>query len=455
MANIESLDDAGRIRRLQSAEESATEPLSTTNNPSMIFPVAEQAIWEKAASRSSITMSNYRLISTPRWIWLCSLVLCIASGVLYGVFGTVTRIVVAQGITRDGEDVLTVSVQQDGLVGKLLVNQGDSIEVGDPIAELDAREIDAEISQAQAQIKILMSEEAKLRAIEESTLKDEEKARDAALEESTEIIRTAQDLLTHRTKLLKEQESLLADGLVAGETLLRSRAAVVVLENMVDAARSTEAEDRLSVTRFQNQLAGIRSTRRRAITMAESERLLLEERREQEFTIRSKVKGRVAEIAVEEGEFVSSGDRVVRVASDNDTGRDLRVIAFVPLETGKRAQIGDLVQIAPSFLDVSRYGFMVGRLQKIGNYVASPRELSLVLDDQFLIDSLVERFGAVLLAEISLERDSKTTSGYKWSSLRGWDGRIDAGMMMNLNIVYKVDRPIVLFLPWLRSLIGQ
>ena len=72
-------------------------------------------------------MSNYRLISTPRWIWLCSLVLCIASGVLYGVFGTVTRIVVAQGITRDGEDVLTVSVQQDGLVGKLLVNQGDSI----------------------------------------------------------------------------------------------------------------------------------------------------------------------------------------------------------------------------------------------------------------------------------------------------------------------------------------
>ena len=221
-------------------------------------------------------MSNYRLISTPRWIWLCSLVLCIASGVLYGVFGTVTRIVVAQGITRDGEDVLTVSVQQDGLVGKLLVNQGDSIEVGDPIAELDAREIDAKISQSQAQIKILLSEEAKLRAVEESTLKDEEKARDAALEESTEIIRTAQDLLTHRTKLLKEQESLLADGLVAGETLLRSRAAAVVLENMIEAARSTEAGARLSVTRFQNQLAGIRSTRRRAITMAESERLRIE-----------------------------------------------------------------------------------------------------------------------------------------------------------------------------------
>ena len=173
------------------------------------------------------------------------------------------------------------------------------------------------------------------------------------------------------------------------------------------------------------------------------------------FTIRSEVRGRVADIAVEEGEFVSAGDRVARVAPDVDQASDLRVVAFVPLETGKLAQVGDRVQIAPSFLDVSRYGYMIGRLENIGDYVASPRELALVLDDAFLIDSIVERFGGVLLAEVSIERDPSTPSGYRWSSLRGWKGRIDPGMMMDLNIVYQIDRPIVLFLPWLRSLFGQ
>jgi HlyD family secretion protein len=400
-------------------------------------------------------MSNYRLISTPRWIWLLSLVLCIASGVMYGIFGAVTRIVVAQGITRDGEDVLTVAAQQDGVVGRILVKHDDVIDIGDPIAELDAKEIDAEIARAEVRLQLLKGESADLEAIEATTLKDAETVRDAAIDESNEIIHTAKDLLAQRQALVKQQETLLADGLVAGETLLRSRAAAMALQNTIEAAESTAAEARLGLTRIQNQFAGTRAARRTAITIAESERALLEERRRMKFTIRSEVRGRVADIAVEEGEFVSAGDRVARVAPDVDQASDLRVVAFVPLETGKLAQVGDRVQIAPSFLDVSRYGYMIGRLENIGDYVASPRELALVLDDAFLIDSIVERFGGVLLAEVSIERDPSTPSGYRWSSLRGWKGRIDPGMMMDLNIVYQIDRPIVLFLPWLRSLFGQ
>ena len=58
------------------------------------------------------------------------------------------------------------------------------------------------------------------------------------------------------------------------------------------------------------------------------------------------------------------------------------------------------------------------------------------------------------MALVDLDRDPKSPSGFKWSSIQGWPGTIDEGIVVEMNIVYEVDRPIELFLPWIRSLIG-
>lgn len=400
-------------------------------------------------------MSNYQLISTPRWIWLATLVLAVVSGILYGIFGDVTRTVSAVGVTRQGEDLMMVTADRDGAIAEVLVEAGAIVRKGQVVVRYVTDEIDAELDRAQDRINLLTTESAALEKAEAATLQDANASRDALLQETDEIVAASNELLARRQQFLADQEDLLKDGLIAGETVLRSRAEVAELRNGIDSARSAAAAARLSVTRLETEIASARAARREQLALATAERRRLESRRLNEFTLRSDLDGRVQQVGVEVGGFVERGDRIIRLLPEHASSDELQILAFVPQATGKLAKPGDPVQIVPRFVDVSRYGYMRGRLTRIAEVATGPEELSLLLADPILVSTLLEKELSVLVARVDLELDPATPSGFKWSSIKGWPGTIDAGVVVDMNIVYAVDRPIELFLPWLRSLIGQ
>ncbi|MGA1517860.1 MAG: hypothetical protein ACO396_08845 [Phycisphaerales bacterium] len=398
-------------------------------------------------------MPTFQLISTPRWIWLATLVLCVVSGVLYGIFGEITRTVSGVGVTRQGLDVLTISANRAGAVASVHVKPGDELVPGDLVAMLRTNVIDAEIARIRDRITLLLAESAELEKIEDTTIHDAEVARDAALRESQEVVSTTKDLLDRRNEFLAQQEELLKEGLLAGETILRSRAQVAELQNAMEAAQSAEAEARLRVTRLKSEFAADRAARREQIALANAELTVLERRRENEYGIRTDVAGQVDDMPIEVGDYVEAGDRLFKLLPPSTSGALLQVVAFLPQGTGKVALAGDRVQLAPRFADPSRYGYMEGRLASISELAAIPKELSELIGNPLIVSQLLER--QALVAEISLELDPATPSGLKWSSIVGWPGKIGPGVILDVEIVYQVDRPIDLFLPWIRSLLGQ
>jgi HlyD family secretion protein len=398
-------------------------------------------------------MPTFQLISTPRWIWLATLVLCVVSGVLYGIFGEITRTVSGVGVTRQGLDVLTIAATRSGAVASVHVKPGDELVPGDLVAMLRTNVIDAEIARIRDRITLLLAESAELEKIEDTTIHDAEVARDAALRESQEVVSTTKDLLDRRNEFLAQQEELLKEGLLAGETILRSRAQVAELQNAMEAAQSAEAEARLRVTRLKSEFAADRAARREQIAVANAELTVLERRRENEYGIRSDVAGQVDDMPIEVGDYVEAGDRLFKLLPPSTSGALLQVVAFLPQGTGKVALAGDRVQLAPRFADPSRYGYMEGRLASISELAAIPKELSELIGNPLIVSQLLER--QALVAEISLELDPATPSGLKWSSIVGWPGKIGPGVILDVEIVYQVDRPIDLFLPWIRSLLGQ
>ncbi|MGA0871271.1 MAG: NHLP bacteriocin system secretion protein [Phycisphaerales bacterium] len=398
-------------------------------------------------------MPTFQLISTPRWIWLATLVLCVVSGVLYGIFGEITRTVSGVGVTRQGLDVLTIAATRSGAVASVHVKPGDELVPGDLVAMLRTNVIDAEIARIRDRITLLLAESAELEKIEDTTIHDAEVARDAALRESQEVVSTTKDLLDRRNEFLAQQEELLKEGLLAGETILRSRAQVAELQNAMEAAQSAEAEARLRVTRLKSEFAADRAARREQIALANAELTVLERRRENEYGIRTDVAGQVDDMPIEVGDYVEAGDRLFKLLPPSTSGALLQVVAFLPQGTGKVALAGDRVQLAPRFADPSRYGYMEGRLTSISELAAIPKELSELIGNPLIVSQLLER--QALVAEISLELDPATPSGLKWSSIVGWPGKIGPGVILDVEIVYQVDRPIDLFLPWIRSLLGQ
>jgi HlyD family secretion protein len=398
-------------------------------------------------------MPTFQLISTPRWIWLATLVLCVVSGVLYGIFGEITRTVSGVGVTRQGLNVLTIAATRSGAVASVHVKPGDELAPGDLVAMLRTNDIDAELTRIKDRITLLLAESAELEKIEDTTIHDAEVARDAALRESQEVVSTTKDLLDRRNEFLAQQEELLKEGLLAGETILRSRAQVAELQNAMEAAQSAEAEARLRVTRLKSEFAADRAARREQIALANAELTVLERRRENEYGIRTDVAGQVDDMPIEVGDYVEAGDRLFKLLPPSTSGALLQVVAFLPQGTGKVALAGDRVQLAPRFADPSRYGYMEGRLASISELAAIPKELSELIGNPLIVSQLLER--QALVAEISLELDPATPSGLKWSSIVGWPGKIGPGVILDVEIVYQVDRPIDLFLPWIRSLLGQ
>jgi HlyD family secretion protein len=398
-------------------------------------------------------MPTFQLISTPRWIWLATLVLCVVAGILYGVFGEITRTVSGVGVTREGLDVLTIAASRAGSVASVHVKPGDELAPGDLVAMLRTNDIDAELARMKDRVTLLAAESADLETIEDTTIHDAEVARDATLRESQEIVSAAKDLLDRRNQFLAQQEELLEEGLVAGETVLRSRAQIADLRNMMDAATSAQAEARLRVTRLKSEVAADRAARREQIALVNAELTVLERRRENEYAIRSDVAGQVDDMPIEVGDYVEAGDRIFKLLPPSNSQAPLKVVAFLPQETGKVARPGDRVQMAPGFADPSRYGYMEGRLTTISELAVAPKELTELTANPLLVSRVLEQQS--LMAEITLDLDPATPSGFKWSSIEGWPGEIGPGVILNLEIVYQIDRPIDLFLPWIRSILGR
>ena len=151
-------------------------------------------------------MSNYRLISTPRWIWLATLVLCVVSGLLYGIFGDVTRTVSAVGVTRHGELLLMVTACRDGTVAEILVAPGAMVQAGDPVVRFVTDEIDADLARVRDRISLLTTESASLEVVEESTRQAAVASRDATLREVDQLVSAAKELLSRRQQFLADQE---------------------------------------------------------------------------------------------------------------------------------------------------------------------------------------------------------------------------------------------------------
>ena len=163
----------------------------------------------------------------------------------------------------------------------------------------------------------------------------------------------------------------------------------------------------------------------------------------------------MGEISTEIGQPVDAGQKIITLTPASPGDASLDVIAFLPQSKGKELRVGDQVQVSPSFADRSRYGFIKGEITKIDVYAATDGELSDFIQSSSMIAELQSRYSSLLIARVHLQRDPTTESGFAWSTRKGWPGKLQPGTLLDLQAIFRVDRPIDLLLPWLRSLIGE
>src|SRR5207248_816160 len=108
------------------------------------------------------------------------------------------------------------------------------------------------------------------------------------------------------------------------------------------------------------------------------------------------------------------------------------------------------VQISPSTVRREEYGFMRGRVVYVSDYPATSAALMRNFQNEALVTALTSQ-GPVTEVRVEMATNSKTPSGFEWSSPQGPPSIITSGSLCSAEIVTREQRPIALLFPSLKA----
>lgn len=166
--------------------------------------------------------------------------------------------------------------------------------------------------------------------------------------------------------------------------------------------------------------------------------------------------GQVAELNIRNGSFVNAGDRVL---STVESSNRLEAVLFLPADQGKRVSHGMEVRLSPTTVRQEQYGMLLGRVRTVSDYPITETEMTEIVGNPDLTKVLLGEGGAFeaapIMARVDLQIDSKTPSGYRWTSKMGPNYRLTSGLLCQSQTVTGTERPVELVVPWIRRLLGE
>ncbi len=390
-------------------------------------------------------------VTTPKaWLALAGLTALLTTVVAWSFLGEVATYVRADGIflSRGGQ-VLDVVSTSRGKLRRIAAEVGDMLEVGDVVAETFDVEVmerhRSAVATAAERLQFLDSQEAA--AAEENdffeqNVQEQRQRLDALAEAGQQIVERSRSRLA-------SIEQLAADGAVSQTAIEASAQALDSAQrSLFDVMRRRDEMEAGELRR--------RSLQRAAIADARSQ-YLDAERRVNEFDaiietwrVRSTAAGRVTEIKSQVGATLAPGEPVLSIEIGEE---GLDVLIYVSPADGKRVTPGMPVLVSPSTARRETFGAMIGTVQSLSEFPASPTGMAAALQNQDLAATF-SAAGPPYPGRVALVPNPRSANGFDWTSRRGEELTITPGTLASVEIRVRSAPPAALALPWFGELVG-
>ena len=391
-----------------------------------------------------------QVVRPQHMLGLALVLMLLGAAIVWGVVSTAPVSVQGQGILLSPEGVSDVTAPAAGRVNRILVEVGDTIEAGAPVAELALPDSVDRLTAKRAELAGVRDQLGVLRASGSEYLGLQEGLVAARSRTVSERIATldAQRRKLHERR--RNEAELLTRGFVTASRLTETDTRIAELDDQIASLRNGLVEQNLQ--RQSDNAQRAQQIRETALRVGALERELdnLEREYERQRVVIAPASGTVVEFSANPGEFVGNGGSLMRVLSAGTVGQGdtapVVAILYVPNEDGKRVEPGMAAHVMPSTTRPQRDGFIRGTVVKVAKIPSTREGLMRRLRNAALVDHLL-RSGAPFEIEVQLERDAATRSGYAWSSGDGPDISIDVGTMARADMVVGRTRIISLALP--------
>jgi HlyD family secretion protein len=390
-------------------------------------------------------------VTDPRtWIGLGAIFLLLVTAVIWGFKGSITTTSQGQGVIVRSGGVLNVVSVGSGVVLELKVRNGDRIK---------PNEVVARIAQPVMMERVRSLREALAQAIQERehTLQrrlNSSKLQLEALQRQRSNTEVQIEELNEQARITTEEaaadEQLAGKGLITKQQALATRQKLIGINDQIanlkaqikqiDAQQfTTESAPQEDDTQMRDRIA----SSQRELTGVEKELSLAE-------NVVSSYGGQVLELKTSPGTTVGAGEPILSIQPDV---QNLELIAYLPSAQAKDTKIGMEVQISPATIKREEYGFMEGEIEYVADYPATPAALMRNFANEILAKTL-SATGAVTEVRAALKADTRTPSGYKWSTSWGPDLILSSGTICTVTVVTKRQRPIGLLFPYIKDKLG-
>lgn len=366
---------------------------------------------EKLSSPEQLDMMM-RVTSPMGWVALCAIGVLIVVAIVWSVTFPMPVKVDGRGFMVRGEAVQEVQILTAGTLQSVEVKTGDIIEPGTVVAKVSMPDIEARLISARA---LLGELEAQTSSSGSQTASIQGRLR-------AQIARLEQDR--------RQKQELVNRGLLTSAAVASIDQQITSLQNSLAQSmigtgdRGLRVEDkRLEVRELETKLAN-------------------------ESVVRSPFGGRVVAVRAGAGQPVRPGDALLSLES---TREPMRVVGFVPLAAGKQVTPGLEVRIAPSFIRVEDYGFMVGKVVSVSTLPATPEEIQRIVANDALARQYIDLNPFQVVIEPIL---ADTPSGFRWTSSAGPPVEVGSGTDCTVQVVVETRKPISYVIPTVKQTLG-
>jgi HlyD family secretion protein len=162
--------------------------------------------------------------------------------------------------------------------------------------------------------------------------------------------------------------------------------------------------------------------------------------------------GRILEITGAVGQVVGEGQRLGAIEIQRPDSKLVAVVYF-DVGDGKKIEKGDATRISPTTVQRERYGSMIGQVTSVSSFPVTTDAVTNVVGNAEVAQILTAG-GNKIEVFSDIEPDLTSPTGYRWTSLKGFEGDITAGTTVIVRTTVETRRPISYIIPLLRRWSG-
>lgn len=406
------------------------------------------------------------VVSSRSWLGLLTVCLLLAGAVSWGFIGSVSTKIAGQGILIESGALFNIVTVSPGQILEMAVTEGQAVSPGTVVARLAQPEIEADLREEQSLLAKLKQERAFIESEEKTranleyqyvdqqqrTLEESIRMGSEHVKETRELVEFYKDLRIRGTVSRLDLEKWKGELRQAEIQLLKDRQQLLNLDLM---RHKTD-------TALEQKILDLMKT----MVPVEERAQSLKERLNTFSEVRSIHSGVIVEIHRNRGDVLRVGDSVATMELNHrerdpeatSDAKDTKMrrgnplaVAYVPPFQGTSIRPKMSVQVIPESVSEDEFGVMLGQVESVSRYPASPQGMMRVLDNQELVDMLTHQ-GAPVMITVSLQEAPENPSGYRWSSGLGPPTPIESGTQCVVKVITRTQTPIDLIIPYLTRL---